>query len=175
MKFLVAGLGNPGQKYQDTRHNSGFIILDEIAAQKELSWKKSLKISGYYAADNDFYFLKPETYMNHSGQSVSQALSYFKLSAINLCLIHDDADIAKLQFKVQFGRQAAGHHGVEDVIKHLGTEQFWRIRLGLGRPQEKTFDLEKWVLKRYLPEDLEALKKLAPIITRELQKIKSSS
>lgn len=175
MKFLVVGLGNPGSKYHGTRHNSGFIVLDEIVKDRGLSWKRLTKVSGYYAADSDFYYLKPQTFMNHSGQAVSQALSYFKIEPRNLCVVHDDADIAKLEFKLQFGRQAAGHHGVENIIEHLGTEQFWRIRVGLGRPEKNIFEIEKWVLRKYSSEDLANLKKLALKIDTELTNIKSSS
>jgi PTH1 family peptidyl-tRNA hydrolase len=174
MKLLVIGLGNPGKKYQTTRHNSGFIVLDEIAKHNDLVWKNQAKIKSSYCTLEDYIFLKPQTFMNKSGQAVGQSLSYFKMESSQICIIHDDADIDLLEHKVQFGRQAAGHHGIEDVIKHLGTNDFWRIRIGVGRPEERSFDIEDWVLSNYSHEELEHLKKLVPVLEKELENIKSS-
>lgn len=173
MKLMIVGLGNPGEKYQESRHNCGFIVVDEITSKESLGWQKKTKIKSLYTTKGDFIYLKPQTFMNKSGEAVGKALSYFKIRPQQLCLIHDDADIEKLQYKVQFGKQAAGHNGVDDVIAHLGTSDFWRVRIGIGRPEKGSFDLEQWVLSGLSPQELEDLKELSTQIEKELENIKS--
>lgn len=175
MKLLIVGLGNPGDNYKKTLHNTGFMVVDELADFEQAKWQNKSKLNGFYASSNDYHFLKPETYMNKSGLAVSKALAYFKLEPGQLCVIHDDLDLNKLEYKVQFGRQSAGHRGVEDVINSIGTNQFWRIRVGIERPENDAYEIEDWVLSDYSPDDLEALKTLVPKIREDIKKIKSSS
>ncbi len=168
MKKLLVGLGNPGKKYENSRHNVGFMIIDHLVQERGLVWEKNKKIKGELVKGKDYFFLKPGTYMNLSGEAVRGVRSYFKFTAKDLYLIHDDVDIEPFTFKLQFGKEAAGHHGVEDIIKHLKTNQFWRIRVGIGRPESNSYDIEDWVLTNFSYDEHEKILKLAEDIDQKL-------
>ena len=133
---LIIGLGNPGKKYAKTRHNLGFMAVDALAKKWKLKWRtdkktatlKTLKTSG----NTEMILAKPLTFMNESGLAVKKLASSVKLLASSIYLVHDDVDLELGQIKLSRGRGAAGHHGVESVIKHLGTQDFYRLRLGIG-------------------------------------------
>ncbi len=136
-KFLVAGLGNPGPVYELTRHNAGFYFLEAFAERQ--GWHLgSSKLQGLYGqgrlAGNQVYAVKPQTYMNRSGQCVRAFLDYFDIAAEHLLVLHDDLDLAEGRIKVARGGGAGGHNGVRSLIEHLGTRDFARIRIGIGRP-----------------------------------------
>lgn len=166
---LVVGLGNPGSKYKHTRHNVGFIVLDFLAEIKNLSWEQNKKVQGEvcFLKEGDkenFVFLKPLTYMNNSGSSVIQAMSYLSIGADNLIVIHDDVDLEPFVVKMAYNSSSAGHHGVEDIIKKLGTKKFTRVRIGVGRPKgemgENLYDVENYVLKKFSSQDIEKLREI---------------
>lgn len=137
--LLILGLGNPGEKYQHTRHNAGFLFLDFL----QQTWKfpsfdpsnrfESLLSQGEWNG-HKILLGKPETYMNLSGKPAMTLLHYYKLTEKNLAIIHDDLDIAKGALKTTLSSSSAGHNGVADIIARLGTQEFFRIRLGVGRP-----------------------------------------
>jgi peptidyl-tRNA hydrolase, PTH1 family len=174
MKIIV-GLGNPGEKYYKTRHNLGFEVLDALET-KYLPVKKSQKFwtdekkfkaeIGKLVINNDEVLLvKPLTFMNLSGKSVSLVKNYYKTSPDNLIVIHDDLDLLLGKIKVRVGGAAAGHHGVESVIKELGTDQFIRIRLGignekshLGENKRQAFNAERFVVEEFLSKEQSTLK-----------------
>ncbi len=144
---LVVGLGNPGEKYARTRHNVGFIIVDAIANYVNLTWSFEKKFDAYIAKTDDFILTKPITFMNSSGNSVSAISSFFKISPEDIYVIHDDVDLPSEEVRVKQGSGSAGHHGVESIIEEIGTKGFYRIRIGVGRPQDNKFDVENYVLQ----------------------------
>ena len=143
---LIVGLGNPGDKYQHTRHNIGFIYLDNLVAQKNLQWSFEKKFNAYLVKDLDIVYLKPQTYMNNSGDSVAKVLSYFDIFPVEMHVVHDEIDFSVGQFKHEFGRGSAGHNGVEDIINRIASKEFWRLRIGVGRPLDERQEIHDFVL-----------------------------
>jgi PTH1 family peptidyl-tRNA hydrolase len=141
---VILGLGNPGEKYQNTRHNIGFLTLDELIRKLEpLSktfWEeeKNLKaqIKKIGTGDSSLLLAKPTTFMNLSGFAVSKILNYYKIPPENLIVIHDDIDLPFGKIRIRFGGGAGGHHGVESIIEQVRSDKFLRIRLGIGNPRK---------------------------------------
>jgi PTH1 family peptidyl-tRNA hydrolase len=138
---LIVGLGNPGKEYERTRHNAGFWWVDAIAGAKRATWKKETKFSGWTAKVEEdgceFLLLKPSTYMNESGRSVSAIMRFFKLEPGCMLVVHDELDILPGAVKLKKGGGAGGHNGLTDIIESLGTKDFWRLRIGIGHPGDK--------------------------------------
>lgn len=158
MKIIV-GLGNPGEKYSQNRHNVGFILLDTLAKKLGLEWDFSSKLKADICKKDDLIFLKSREYMNTSGQPVSSAVSYYKISANDLVVIHDDIDLPFGEVKMQFASGSAGHKGVESIISNLGSKEFWRIRVGVGRPTNAQ-PVEDFVLSNFSGEELQKIKEI---------------
>jgi PTH1 family peptidyl-tRNA hydrolase len=158
MKIIV-GLGNPGEKYSQNRHNVGFILLDTLAKKLGLEWDFSSKLKADICKRDDLIFLKSREYMNTSGQPVSSAVSYYKISASDLLVIHDDIDLPFGEVKMQFASGSAGHKGVESIISNLGSKEFWRIRVGVGRPTNAQ-PVEDFVLSNFSDEELQKIKEI---------------
>lgn len=136
-KYLVVGLGNPGPNYQYTRHNAGFYFLDAFAAAQgwRLDTKKMLGEYGQGRFEGaQLLCVKPQTYMNRSGQCVRQYVDYFDIPLDRVLVLHDDLDLAEGRIKVARGGGAGGHNGIRSLIEHLGSRDFARIRIGIGRP-----------------------------------------
>ncbi len=149
--MLFVGLGNPDPQYLHSRHNIGQHIIDSFVADTyhtQLRERSFLKSRLYHAGH--CYFAVPTTYMNESGLAVAKLLSYYKIAPNDLYVIHDDLDIGVGEYRLQFGRGAAGHHGVESIIDQIHTNQFHRLRLGIGHPTDQT-PVEKYVLQPLLP------------------------
>jgi len=154
---LVVGLGNPGKKYERCRHNAGFIILDKFSKENKLKWEKSLKFESYIAEYGDLILVKPQTFMNNSGIAVSKILNFYKISPSDIVVIHDDVDLPLGSVKKQRGKNAAGHHGVEDIIEKIGTKDFWRIRVGIGKPDNADMTIDKWVLQNFEDGEIDTI------------------
>ena len=159
---LIVGLGNPGIKYEKTRHNAGFLMLDQIACRFGISWSGE-KFKGVVARGEikgeSCVLLKPLTFMNLSGQSVSSALSFFKLTANDLVVIHDDIDVPSGKVKARLGGGNGGHNGIRSIIKETGQSDFHRVKLGVGRPEiDSDLEIETWVLSKLSDVELEAIK-----------------
>ncbi|HSX39614.1 MAG TPA: aminoacyl-tRNA hydrolase [Candidatus Saccharimonadales bacterium] len=159
---IVAGLGNPGEQFQNSKHNTGFIILDTFAAKNNLTWHSDSKSKSEIIKINDVLLVKPQTFMNNSGSSVSYLLNYFNTQPEQLLIIHDDVDLEFGKIKKQFDSGAAGHHGVLDIIEKLGTQRFWRYRVGVGRPNNNNYDVEDWVLTKFSKQELEFISSIEP-------------
>lgn len=158
MKLLV-GLGNPGVKYDKTRHNAGFIVLDEIASRGGISWESprfQAEFASGLVCGEKCVLLKPQTYMNLSGRSVGEAARFYKLSASDVVVLHDDVDVPMGKVKARTSGGAGGHNGIKDIITTLGTPDFYRIKLGVGRP-EGGIPTHSWVLARMSDEQLSEL------------------
>ena len=138
--YLVVGLGNPEEDYSNTRHNMGFDTINKIAKEYEIEINKK-KFKGLYGngiiEEEKVILLKPQTYMNLSGNSVKEVVDFYKIEKNNLIVIYDDMDIAPGKIKVRKKGSAGGHNGMKSIIQMLGTEDFCRIRVGIGRPEFK--------------------------------------
>lgn len=156
MKIIV-GLGNPGNQYKKYRHNTGFILLDKLAEERGLKWKNSSKFESEIAESDDFILVKPQTFMNNSGDAVSKLFNFYKISPDDLIIVHDDVDLKFGTVKKQKGKNPAGHHGVEDIIEKISTKEFWRFRVGVGKPENKNIPVDKWVLQDFSDEEIAEL------------------
>src|SRR5436189_444800 len=136
LDLLVAGLGNPGRAYERTRHNAGWMVVDELAGRTDSSFRS--KFSGKLAEarldELRLALLKPETFMNESGRSVGAAARYFKVPAELLLVVHDDVDLEPGRLQARVGGGLAGHNGLRSIAQALGTQDFLRLRIGVGRP-----------------------------------------
>jgi PTH1 family peptidyl-tRNA hydrolase len=137
LDLLVAGLGNPGRDYANTRHNVGFMVAEELARRHGGSWRG--KFSGELAelriGELRLAVIKPQTYMNESGRSVGAAARFFKVEPEALLVVHDEVDLDPGRLQVRLGGGLAGHNGLRSVAQHLGTGEFARLRIGVGRPE----------------------------------------
>jgi len=146
---IVVGLGNPGEKYAHMRHNVGFMVVDEILKDYVAGPKYNKKFEAIiYSLDKDRLLAKPQTFMNISGKTVNRVVNFFKIKPEDLLIVHDDVDLEFGEIKHQFGRGAAGHKGVQSIVDSLGSDQFNRVRIGIGRPKDST-EVEKWVLQGF--------------------------
>jgi len=173
MKILV-GLGNPGDKYENTRHNIGFMALEQFLKDyeplKKTTWTKSTKFKADIAEIEwnrktgeveKVLLVKPATYMNNSGMSVKIVTDFYKVSPENMWIIHDDVDFPAGSMKIRFGGASAGHRGITSIIETLGTDKFWRFRLGIGRPREAGHSgVVRHVLDELTHEDHKAIREL---------------
>ena len=156
LDLLVAGLGNPGREYERTRHNAGWVVLDELARRHGGSWRS--KFSGSLAEvrvdGSKLALLKPETYMNESGRSAAAAARFFKVPAESLLVVHDDVDLDPGRLQARRGGGLAGHNGLRSLAQHLGTQDFLRLRIGVGRPgRGDPRPVKDWVLSPFAPEE----------------------
>ncbi len=132
---LVVGLGNPGREYEQTRHNAGFWWLDALARELGASFNKESKFHGEVAKAGGVWLLKPQTFMNRSGQSVGALAKFYQITPEEILVAHDEMDLPPGGIKMKIGG-AAGSNGIKDIVSHLGTRDFWRLRLGIGHPRE---------------------------------------
>src|SRR3989339_662372 len=165
---LIVGLGNPGKQYEKTRHNAGFLVLDELQKlpgmiKWSLSKKFNAEISDGSIVNESIMLVKPMTFMNNSGQSVGLLINYYTLDPTKeLIVLHDEKDIALGTIKVQKDRGAAGHNGVKSIIEHLGTQNFTRIRLGIASDHPRQMeDTVNFVLGKFSMFEKRAIKKMA--------------
>jgi PTH1 family peptidyl-tRNA hydrolase len=135
---LIVGLGNPGRQYEKTRHNAGFLFLDTLATELGCAWANESRFQGLFAegsvANGKVMLLKPDTFMNRSGLSVGKVVRYYKLLPEEILVVHDELDFNPGVIKLKKDGGHAGHNGLRDIIAHLGSKEFYRLRLGIGRP-----------------------------------------
>jgi PTH1 family peptidyl-tRNA hydrolase len=161
LDLLVAGLGNPGREYAATRHNVGWLVVDELAARRDGSWRS--KFSGQLAEVRldglRLGLLKPETYMNESGRSIGAAVRFFKVDPGALLVIHDDVDLGEGRLQARLGGGLAGHNGLRSIAQTLSSQEFLRLRIGVGRPgRGDRRSVADYVLSGFDPAvDLDAL------------------
>jgi len=136
LEYIVAGLGNPGREYERTRHNAGWLVVDELARRLDASFRS--KFSGRLAegrlGEHKVALLKPETYMNESGRSISAAARFFKVDPAAVLVVHDDVDLEPGRLQARRGGGLAGHNGLRSIAQAVGTQDFVRLRIGVGRP-----------------------------------------
>jgi len=157
---LIVGLGNPGREYADTRHNAGFWFVEEVARKYAGSFKAEKKFQGEAArvdiANHDVWLLKPETFMNLSGQSVLALMQFYKIQLANILVVHDDLDLPAGVARLKQGGGHGGHNGLRDIIARCGGNGFQRLRLGIGHPGDK-HRVTGHVLTRVSAEDQAAI------------------
>jgi PTH1 family peptidyl-tRNA hydrolase len=159
---LLVGLGNPGPEYARTRHNVGYLVADEVARMSGAGFtlkKFSAEIAEAGIDGERVWIVKPLTYMNHSGEAVGSALRFWKLSAEDLVVVHDDLELEPFRLQVKVGGGHGGHNGLKSVNAHVGTPDYARVRLGVGRPPPAV-DPADWVLGRFSRADDRAVEDL---------------
>lgn len=134
--MLIAGLGNPGREYERTRHNVGWLVVDELARRAAASFRAKFhgRLAETRLAARRVILLEPETYMNESGRSIGPALAFYKLAPAELLVVHDDIDLEEGRLQARLGGGLAGHNGLKSIAQVLGTNDFLRLRIGVGRP-----------------------------------------
>ncbi len=162
---LIVGLGNPGTEYEDTKHNVGFLVVDALYNYFDSLANYKDKWSGLYGSSSysgeKLHFLKPQTYMNRSGQSVAQHYTFYKIIPDKLVVVHDDLDMAPGRIKLVKGGGAGGHNGIKSIVSSIGTNDFYRLKIGIGRPGQgevhKDFHVEKYVLSNLSAGEVQIL------------------
>lgn len=149
-RYLVAGLGNPGRKYRDTRHNIGFMVADRLAERHRMRLSEN-KFNGQFAsgrlAGQKAYLVKPQTFMNRSGESIGEAARYHDIPVEQIIVIHDDVDLDLGRLAVKVGGGHGGHNGLRSIVDHISSKGFVRVRCGVGRPEHG--DVTDHVLGRF--------------------------
>lgn len=165
--WLVTGLGNPEKKYDSTRHNAGFAGIDYLADKWSIPTNKT-KFQGLYGqgevAGHKVFLLKPLTYMNLSGQSIAPLAAFYKIPTDHVIVLCDDVTQAPGKLRIRPSGSAGGHNGLKSIIASLGSDQFARIRMGVGTKPHPDYDLADWVLGKFPPEDQKALEDRFPDI-----------
>lgn len=149
--WLIAGLGNPGAEYAATRHNIGFMAVDRLADGAGFSKKFQGEVAQITFGDEKLILLKPLTYMNHSGRAVQAALAFYKLPPTQLIVLHDELDLPLGKLRIKCGGGANGHNGIKDIDEMIGPD-YWRVRLGIGHPGDKT-QVHDHVLSKFGAEE----------------------
>lgn len=148
VEWLVAGLGNPGKEYDGTKHNVGFRVLDELTGRKGLRLKK-LKFQALYGEQDGVVYLKPQTYMNLSGQSIRQAAQFYKLPPERVLVIFDDVSLPPGRIRVRSSGSDGGHNGIKSILYHLQSDAFPRVKVGVGGKVHAEMDLADHVLSGF--------------------------
>ena len=160
IEYVIAGLGNPGLEYENTRHNAGFIVLDMLAKQcgEEIN---RMQFKGRTAdvmlGDKRCLLLKPTTYMNNSGESIVQALEFYKLDVSSLIVVCDDISLDVGRLRIRRKGSHGGHNGLRSICELTGSDSYERIKMGVGKKPHPDYDLAKWVLGKFGKEDMEKL------------------
>lgn len=161
IEFLIVGLGNPGGKYEITRHNAGFLCADLFAESMNTEIKR-LKYHALTAEVNidghRCLLMKPQTFMNNSGEAVAQAAKFYKIPLEKIIVVFDDISLPIGKLRVRRKGSAGGHNGIKSIISHLGSENFPRVKIGVGAKPHPDYDLGDWVLTSFKKEDFPALK-----------------
>ncbi len=160
--YIIAGLGNPGTQYEMTRHNIGFHTIDYIADELNVKVKK-LKFKALYGeceiAGEKVLLVKPQTYMNLSGESIGDFSRFYKIKPENIIIINDDISLDTGRIRVRPKGSAGGHNGLKSIIYHLNSDEFPRVKMGVGAPQNKDYDLADFVLGRFTKEEIPIMEK----------------
>ena len=162
---LIIGLGNQGEEYQKTRHNTGFLAVNKIADNfqfpiSNFNSKFNAEISQGMINNEKVILVKPQTFMNNSGQAVKAILDYYKINPEDIIVIHDDLDIPLGEFKISKNKNSGGHKGVQSIIDCLGTKDFTRIRIGIDAERNKKIPTEKFVLEKFNEEEMREIERV---------------
>lgn len=177
--YLIVGLGNPGIQYSKTIHNVGFMFVDYLASSLGFpEYKQHKKFNALYTEKiingNKFIIIKPQTYMNLSGQAVKQCVDYYQIKTDNIFVIHDDIDLKPNNIKIKITGSSGGHNGIKNIDLMLGTNNYWRIRIGVGRPENKNIQVSDHVLSNISENQLQNNNEIFNIITENLEDLVTS-
>ena len=169
-RTLIVGLGNPGRQYKNTRHNIGFLVIDSLASELGIECTKT-KFNAEYGqgtlgSAHPVTLLKPQTFMNLSGKSVAPCARFFQIPAQRIIVIHDELDLAYGTIRVKSGGGHAGHNGLRSIIEMLGSREFMRLRIGIGRPQKGS--VSEYVLSNFNQDEVPWLEDLRRLATQDL-------
>lgn len=154
---LIVGLGNPGPEYAETRHNAGFWLCERLAAKLGADLKRESRFHGLAGRTRDqAWLLLPQTFMNRSGQAVTALARFYRIPPAEMLVLHDELDLAPGALRLKFGGGLSGHNGLKDIASHLGTQDFWRLRIGIGHPGDRN-EVVNYVLKRPRVEEHELI------------------
>ena len=172
--FLIVGLGNPGEKYEKTRHNFGFMVVDTFAKDNNfpdfrVAKKSNSLMSEGVLGGRKIVLIKPQTSMNNSGRTVKTLYSKFKILDSNLIIVHDDIDLLLGKIKISVGSGSAGHKGIDSIISSLETKDFIRIRIGIQPDKGKPKDVENFVLKKFTKEESQVINEMVESSSQALQ------
>ncbi|MBQ6625030.1 MAG: aminoacyl-tRNA hydrolase [Clostridia bacterium] len=163
-EFLIVGLGNPGSKYEFTRHNAGFMCVDMFALDNSIKINK-LKFKSLIAqctiSNKKCLIMKPQTFMNNSGEAVRECADFYKIKPENIIVIFDDVSLDVGNIRIRRKGSAGGHNGIKSIICHLNSDNFPRIKIGVGKKPHPDWDLADWVLKSFSKEELTVLRDVA--------------
>ena len=176
VEYIAVGLGNPGIQYARTRHNAGFMAIDEIAkkygSQVDRAKFKAL-VGEIIVGGKRILLMKPQTFMNLSGEAVGEAARFYKLTADRVIVLSDDISLDVGKLRVRRKGSAGGHNGLKSISEHLGTDEYPRIKIGVGQKPHPDYDLASWVLSNFTDKELEALYEAFPIASAGLEKMVS--
>lgn len=179
---IIVGLGNPGEQYKLTRHNVGWIAIDALADNLNVSWEHNKKFKADIAKTADYLLIKPQTFMNESGVSVRAVMDFYKLLpkklgfvqlgnqdlSDSLTIIHDEIDIKLGKYKISIDSTSAGHRGVQSIINHLKTKNFRRLRIGVGALTPSPIPTVNYVLMKFPDDEIKTVKELLPEIIKQI-------
>ncbi len=153
---LIVGLGNPGAEYTETRHNAGFWCCERLARELGVGFAKETRYHGWVANARSagIWLLMPATFMNRSGQAVQALAHFYRIEPSEMLVVHDELDLPPGQMRLKFGGGLGGHNGLKDITSHLGTQDYWRLRLGIGHPGDRN-EVVNYVLKPPRKEEAE--------------------
>jgi PTH1 family peptidyl-tRNA hydrolase len=170
--FLIVGLGNPGKEYAKTRHNAGFLLVENLAENWNANWTAEKKFSSQLAnaerSGNKFVLCEPQTFMNASGEAVRKLADYFHLPPEKILLVVDDADLPFGEIRLRGSGSSGGHHGLESVEEHLGTREFPRLRIGIGR-KDGSRQITNYVLGQFAKDETELLEKVLAQAAKQVE------
>ncbi len=163
---LVVGLGNPGAEYAETRHNAGFWFCEQLARHLGVGLARESRFQGFaaFARGENLWLLEPQTFMNRSGQSVRALAQFYRILPAEMLVVHDELDLPPGQMRLKFGGGLGGHNGLKDISAHLGTQDYWRLRVGIGHPGDRN-EVINYVLK---PPRREEREEIAAALDRAL-------
>lgn len=180
---IIIGLGNPGKKYEKTRHNIGYLVVDELARRLNLEWKEDKKLKALVVQGSGYILAKPNVFMNESGAGTAPLLRFYQLLprtifgtkkdsdlSETLTVVHDELDLPFGTFKFSTNSRPAGHNGIKSLVAHLKTQNFRRLRIGIGTENRRQMPTAAFVLQKFNPEEQNALPELISRIANELQK-----
>jgi PTH1 family peptidyl-tRNA hydrolase len=145
---LIVGLGNPGADYSETRHNAGFWFCERLARELGVSLSRESRFHGFVAnaRSENLWLLLPQTFMNRSGQAVRALTQFYRIEPAEMLVVHDELDLLPGHMRLKFGGGLGGHNGLKDITNHLGTQDYWRLRIGIGHPGDRN-EVANYVLK----------------------------
>lgn len=158
--FLIVGLGNPGKKYETTRHNAGFMCIDKLSQEENVDVKKvkfHALIGECYIEGHKVIVMKPQTMMNNSGQAIKECATFYKIPPENIIVIYDDISLEPGKLRIRRKGSAGGHNGIKSIIAHLGSENFPRVKIGVGAKPHPDYDLVDWVLGSFPKDQLKLI------------------